>query len=87
MLLTVYVIVAVPAATPVTIPVPLPTLATPVLPLVQVPPLEKVAPDAVRVTVAVGHTVDVPLMVPAVGNGLIVTAAVAVAVPQLLVTE
>jgi len=36
--------------------------------------------------VAVGHTVNVPMIVPALGNGSTVTTDVAATVPQLLVT-
>lgn len=33
--------------------------------------------------VAVGHTVNVPLILPATGNGLTVTTTIAATVPQL----
>ena len=72
---------AVPAVTPVTTPVLL-TVATAVLPLVQMPP--EVA--SVRVVTAPTHTAGVPVMVPATAAGLMVMALVAAAVPQLLVT-
>ena len=50
--------------------------------LLHTPPLTA----SVSVMVAVGHTVNVPMIVPAVGNGSTVTTAVAATVPQLLVT-
>ncbi len=62
-------IVAEPAATPVTTPVPVPTVAMPVLLLVQIPPpvaLDKVVPEPV-------HTVAVP--VTAAGKALTVAVA------------
>jgi hypothetical protein len=78
---TVYDIVAVPVATPVTIPV-LPAVAIVVVPLLHVPPvavLVKVVPEATQ-------SDDVPEMVPASGIGLTVTMLVAASVPQLFVT-
>lgn len=74
--------VTVPAATPFTIPVDAPTVAIVLLLLLQVPPL------TVEVSVAgvPVHTLDGPLMVPAVAPALTVTVVVATAVPQLLVT-
>ena len=48
----------------------------------QTPPLD----PSLRVVVAVGHTVAVPLIAPALGNGFTVTTFVAAVVPQLLVT-
>ena len=56
--------------------------ATPVLLLLQVPPVTAL----VRVIDDPLHTVVGPEMVPAVGPGLTVTMAVSKAVPQLLVT-
>jgi hypothetical protein len=58
-------------------------VATAVLLLLQPPPLML----AVRLVVAASHTVAVPLMVPAAGAGFTVILLVAIAVPQLLVTE
>lgn len=60
--------VAVPAVTPVTIPVPEPAVATPVLPLVHVPPA--VVPISV---------VDEPahmLIVPVIGPGTALTVSI-----------
>ena len=73
---------AVPTATPVTVPV-LFTLAMAALLVVQVPPVAVL----VNVRVEPGQSGAAPLMVPASGKALTVTAAVALAVPQLLVTE
>ncbi len=73
--------VAVPAATPLTMQV-LPTVATPVAPLLHTPPV--VAFD--NVVVLPAHTVAVPVIVPPDGSGLTVTTCVVVALPQLLVT-
>lgn len=63
--------VEVPADTPVTIPVPEPTVATAVLLLLHEPPPEAL----VSVVVVPGHAVSVPPI--AAGNGLTVTAWVA----------
>ena len=73
--------VAVPADTPVTMPV-VPTVATVVAVLLQVPPVVA----SLNPVVAPAQTVAVPVMVPADGNGLTVTTLVAAAVPQPLVT-
>ena len=73
--------VAVPAATPVTMPV-LPTVATVVAVLLHAPPVVA-SPNPV---VAPAQTVAVPVIVPADGNGLTVTTLIAAAVPQPLVT-
>ena len=73
--------VVVPGAIPVTTPVAL-IVATPVLTLLHIPP----GVPSLRLVVAVGHTVKVPVIVPALGVALTVTTAVAAAVPQLLVT-
>ena len=73
--------VAVPAAIPVTAPV-LPTVAIPVAPLPQVPP---VTPSD-RVTTVDWHKANVPVIVPAGGKPFTVTTAVATAVPQLFIT-
>ena len=72
---------AVPTATAVTTPVVL-TLATALLLVVQVPPVAVL----VSVNDAPGQSGVAPLMVPASGIAFTVTLAVAVAVPQLLVT-
>ena len=60
-----------PAATPETTPEPEPTVATPVLPLVQLPP----DGDELKVVVAPVQTVAVPLIVP----GAVLTVTVAMA--------
>lgn len=82
LLVTEYVIMALPAAMPVTVPVAL-TLAIAALLVVHVPP--EVA--LLSVVVALWQTVCVPVIVPALGTGTTVTSAVSLAVPQLLVTE
>ena len=70
-----------PAAMPVTIPV-VPTVARAVLLLDHTPP-----PVALlRAVLDPAQTVVVPVIEPALGSGLTVTAVVALAVPQLLVT-
>ena len=73
--------VAVPADTPVTVPV-LPTVATVVVVLLQAPPVVA----SLNPVVDPAQTVAVPVIVPADGNGLTVTTLVAAAVPQPLVT-
>lgn len=73
--------VAVPADTPFIIPA-LPAVATPIVPLVQVPPVVA----SLRWVEVVGQTFSEPVMVPANGEGLTVTMAEVTAVPQLLVT-
>ena len=73
--------VAVPAATPVTIPVD-PTVATDVVPEVHAPPLV----PSLNAVVAPAHNVAVPEIVPAPGTVFTVTTVVALALPQLLVT-
>jgi hypothetical protein len=78
------VIVAVPALTPVTKPEPLFTVATDVLLLLHVPPGVPVASD--NCVVLPLQTVVVPVIVPATGVEFTVTTAVAVLVPQLLLT-
>lgn len=80
---TVYLIVELPAATPVTTPVVAFTVAAAVLVLLQVPPP---VPSLDKVVVEPVHRKVVPLIVPAFGSGLTVIAAVAVAVPQVVVT-
>lgn len=71
--------VAFPGATPVTTPVAEPTVAIDVALLVQVPP----AMLLLKLMVDATHTVEAPLMVPALGTGLTVTVADAVADPQV----
>src|SRR5450432_4164599 len=68
LLVTVYFMVAVPDALPVTTPVEL-TVATAVLLLLQVPTLVLLLE---YVAVARTHTVEAPLTVPAFGSGLTV---------------
>lgn len=74
--------VTVPAVRAVTLPVAGFTEAMDALLLLQLPPV----PVVVKVADVPAHNGDVPLMVPASGALLTVTALVAVAVPQLLVT-
>ena len=57
-------------------------VATPVETELQVPPVA----TSLNVVVDPAQTVVVPVIVPAIGNGLTVTVVVATAVPQLLVT-
>ena len=71
------VMVVVPVLIPVTTPV-LPTLATEVLLLAQVPPVVV----SVSVMAEPTHTVAGPLMIPAVGAGSTVTLCTEVSVPQ-----
>jgi hypothetical protein len=73
-LVTEYEIVAVPAATPVTIPVALPTVAFAVLDDDHIPPLVAL----LRVLVLPTHTLAVPVIVPAAGAAFTVTTAVAI---------
>ena len=68
-----------PAATPVTMPVAAPTVATDVVLLLQVPP----AILLLKLMVAPAHTVEAPLIVPALGTGSTVMVADAVADPQV----
>ena len=70
-----------PAATPPTRPVPL-TVAMVLLLLVQPPP----AVVSARVTVKPAQTVEAPEMIPAEADPVTFTGAVAMALPQLLVT-
>ncbi len=79
-LVTVYVITVVPADTPVTTPVA-PTVATPALLLLHVPPVVALA----RVVVPFEHIVVPPVIAATVGSGFTVITLVAVAVPQPLV--
>ena len=83
LLVTVYLMVAVPGATPVTTPVPEFTVATAVLLLLQLPPL---VPLLVNVVVDPTQTVAAPLTVPAFGSGFTVSALVAVVEHPPLVT-
>jgi hypothetical protein len=82
LLATVYDIVAVPAATPVTIPVKDPIVAIPIAPELHIPPVAAL----VNVVEADPHSVPVPVMVPASGILLTVTTVVAATVPQPLLT-
>jgi hypothetical protein len=72
---------AVPEAFPVTTPDEL-MLAIEASERLQVPPV----PVLANVIVAATHTLVAPDMVPASGRGLTVTAFVATALPQLLLT-
>ena len=78
-LVTVYLIVSIPAVTPVTTPAVTKAFA---LLALQVPPGAK----SVNVMVLPVQTVPGPEMLPSSGNGFTVTAFVAVVVPQTLVT-
>ncbi len=70
-----------PELTPVTVP-DVPTVATPVAVLLQMPPVVALLNEVVLVP----HIVAVPLIeAGVVGNGLTVTTTVAAALPQLLV--
>ena len=80
---TVYVIIVLPAATPVTTPVAACTVAAAVLLLLQLPP---VLPLLDRVVKEPIHTDDAPLTVPAFSTGLTVIGYVAAEVPQEVVT-
>ena len=71
-----------PAVIPVTTP-PVLTVAILVAALVHVPPD---VPVAVKVVVAPGHTVNVPLITPDTGVGLTVTTLDFVVVPHPLET-
>ena len=79
---TVYIMVEFPGATPVTTPVVGFIVATAVVPLDQVPP------EALLLSIVVdpAHTVEAPLMVPAFASGLTVMVAEALALPQTVVT-
>lgn len=70
-----------PVATPVTVPVEF-TVAIPGLALVHVPPPVELE----SVVVAPGHTVAVPVIVPADGSGFTVNERVVSLAPQPLVT-
>jgi hypothetical protein len=72
-----------PAAKPVTLPVLGSTVATEVVPLDQAPPetvLLNIMFDPI-------HTVEAPLIVPALGTGFTAITADAVCDPQTVVTE
>ena len=75
--------VAFPAATPVTTPVDVFTVAAALLLLLQLPPS---VPLLVNVVVEPAHTVEVPLTVPAFGRAFTLIFADSVAVPQPVVT-
>jgi hypothetical protein len=83
LLVTVYFIVAVPDALPVTTPVFEITVATAVLLLLQVPTLVLLL---VNVVVASAQTVDAPLTIPAFGSGFTVMSFDDTDVPQTVVT-
>jgi hypothetical protein len=73
--------VALPPVTPVTVPVAF-TEAIEAAVLLHTPPVAA----SVSVVVAPEQTVDEPVIVPAAGIGLTVTAWVALAVPHAVVT-
>jgi hypothetical protein len=79
---TVYEIIDVPFATPVTTPDVL-IVATDVVTLLHTPPVTR----SVSVVVEPGHVVVVPEIVPASGSGSTVIIIVSYTVPQVLVTE
>jgi len=79
---TVYVMVAFPAATPVTAPVDAFTVATSGVPLVQVP---FASPLLLSGEIAPTQIGEVPEIVPAFGAAFTVTVVWAVCVPQLFV--
>ena len=68
---------------PVTAPVEASTVATPVEPLLHVPPL---LPLLLKLIIALTQTDEAPLIVPALGSGLTKMPADADTVPQLVVT-
>ena len=72
-----------PAPVPVSMPLTLPMVATPVFVLLQSPPAVPVVPNVIEVP---AHKVLPPVIVPVVGSGLIVKVAVVIAEPQALVT-
>jgi hypothetical protein len=80
---TVYIMVVLPSATPVTTPVVGFTVATPGVVPLQLPPL---LPLALKLIVEDTHTDARPLTVPASGSELTITFIAAVDEPQLLVT-
>jgi hypothetical protein len=81
LLVTVYDMVVVPDVRPLTTP-EVPTVATPAFVLLHTPPLA----TSVNAIVDPAVRVAVPLIAPASGEGLIVTAKIAAAVPQMFVT-
>ena len=83
LLVTANEIVLVPAVRPSTMP-DVPTAATPGDTLLHMP--GPVPVTSVRAVVNAGQTLNVPVIVPAVGTGFTVTTAVAATVPQLFVT-
>ncbi len=81
LLVAVYEMDTVPAATPVTTPAD-ETVATELLLLLHAPPVTEFA----KMEVSVSQMVAAPEIVPASGKGLMVTVYVAYAAPQLLLT-
>ena len=84
LLVTLYVIIAFPADTPVTSPVAALTVALVVFELCQMPPMSP--PVFVKKMDDPVHTDVGPLMVPAFGTGLTFTVKEATFVPQPVVT-
>jgi len=84
LLVTLYVIIVVPADIPVTSPVAALTVALVVLELFQVPPMSP--PILVKKIEEPVHTDVGPSMIPAFGTGLTVTVKDATFVPQPVVT-
>ena len=82
LLVTVYDIVVLPDAIPVTLP-DASTVPTEDVTLLQAPP----AAASVRAVIDPAQTTGVPVIVPATGSALTVTTAVVLALPQLLVTK
>lgn len=72
----------VPKVIPVTTPVEEPTVATAGVAELHAPP----PTVSLKVVVAPGQTVNIPLIIPALGEGLTVTILVAATVPQPLLT-
>lgn len=72
-----------PAVTPVTTPVAEFTVAIPVLPLLQVPP---VVPVLVNGVIEPAHTAGEPLTMPGFGSGFIVMLADATELPHVPLT-
>jgi hypothetical protein len=71
--------IVVPAATPVTTPVRLPTIAIPTFLLLQVPP----AGESLKVIESPEQTFDGPVIVPGADNMVIVLVAIAVVLPHV----
>jgi hypothetical protein len=61
----------------------LPMVATAVFVLLHVPPVVPVVPNVIEVP---AHKVLPPVIVPVVGNGLMFSVAVVIAVPHALLT-